>query len=111
MDWTHLKVRLDTATGADTGLDGDIAAAFAVAPAHFTGSIDQARSLVAATLPDWKLHVGFDASGVFPYAALTRGDVHMDAVAGSVPLAILRVAAAVASRFLPSPTPSEPPAL
>ena len=87
-------------------MDADVAAAFGVAPGHYTGSIDQARALVASSLPEWKLHVGMDVTGIFPYASLTKGDVHVEAIAGCVPLAILRVATAVALRVLPFPSPS-----
>lgn len=104
----ELAERLSGATGGDAGLDAAIAAAYGLAPARFTESVEAARGLVAAVLPGWKLHVGFGVSGVFPYAALTRDDAHVEAEAPTVPLAILRVAVRAAK---PSPVPSpEPPA-
>lgn len=91
-DWTDLDQRLAAATGADYDLDGAVARAFGCPPAHYSGEADQCRALVASALPGWKLHVGFDVAGVFPYAALTRGDLHIEAEAPSLPIAILRVA-------------------
>ncbi|MDA8232217.1 MAG: hypothetical protein M0006_12840 [Magnetospirillum sp.] len=109
-DWRELRGRLAGATGADAGIDAGIAQAFALPPGDYTASPDKCRALVASALPGWHLHVGYGASGVFPYAALTRSGQHVEAEAPTLPLAILR-AAAVAAALGPaaSPTPSAPP--
>lgn len=88
-----LTERLNQATGADAGLDELLAQSFGQPKAGYTGSAESAHALVHAALPDWRLHVGFNATGMFPYARLSRGDVQVDASAPTVPLAILRAAA------------------
>ena len=95
LDWPELAAMLEAATGADGRLDGAVAAGFGVSPADYTASVDHCRDLVASVLPGWALHVGFGASGIFPYALLSNGDRRHMADAGTVPLAILRAAAAV----------------
>lgn len=97
MDWQGLRRRLEECAGSDPVLDADIAEAFASPSAHFTGSVEACRALVARALPDWRLHVGFDAAGVFPYAALSRGAQHLEAEAAAIPVAILKVAVAAVS--------------
>lgn len=91
-DWGALAKQLAAATGGDHALDAAIAATFAQPPAEYSISVEKCRALIAAALPGWKLHVGYNASGLFPYAALTRDDVHLEAEAPTLPLAILRVA-------------------
>lgn len=102
-DWDELALALARATGADAGLDQEIADAFGVAAGAFTASVGAAREAATAALPGWKFHVGFDANGMFPYAAMTRGEVHVEANAPTVPLAILRAAVAAKLRLPPSP--------
>ncbi|CAA7625935.1 hypothetical protein [Magnetospirillum sp. UT-4] len=92
VDWNGLEARLAAASGGDHGLDAELAEAFARPPAPYTEAVEPCRDLVAAALPGWKLHVGFGVSGLFPYAALTRDGVHLDAEAPTLPLAILRAA-------------------
>lgn len=96
-DWQVLAAALAAATGGDHGLDQAIADAFGQAPAEYTESATACRALIAAALPGWKLHVGYGVSGLFPYAALNRDDVHLEAEAPSLPLAILRVAVAASA--------------
>lgn len=98
-DWGDLAERLDAATGADAGLDEILAQGLGLPAAAYTGSAEAARALVLAALPGWHLHVGFDVSGLFPYAALSRGDIHVDASAPTVPLALLRVALKLPDHF------------
>lgn len=91
-DIEGLRVRIDAATGADRQLDRDIARVFARAePApDYTASVDRCLDLVQASLPGWAWHVGWNASGVLPYATL-HGGAHLVAAAGpTVPLALLR---------------------
>jgi hypothetical protein len=89
-DAAILMRRLAEATGTDGALDRLAAAAFAVAPGAYSGSVEQARALVAAVFPDARLHVGFDATGLLPYAVLHRGEERWEAAAPTLPLAILR---------------------
>jgi hypothetical protein len=96
-DWQDLAAALTAATGGDHGLDRAIAEAFAQAPAEYTESVAACRSLVAVALSGWKLHVGYGVSGLFPYAALSSGEIHLEAEAPTLPLAILRVAVAAKS--------------
>ena len=103
-DWDELAAALSAATGADAALDRMIAAAFGVEPAEFTGSVGAARAVATGALSGWKFHVGYDANGMFPYAAMTLGDRHIEANAPTVPLSILK--AAVAAKRLASPTPT-----
>ena len=102
-DWDGLAASLTRATGADAALDGAVALAFGVEVADFTASVGAARRVAADALPDWKFHVGYDANGMFPYAAMTRGDTHVEANAPTVPLAILKAAAAAMRLGAPSP--------
>jgi len=104
-DWDELAAALARATGSEAALDQLIATAFATDPVDFTASVGAAHDLAVAALPGWKLHVGFDANGMFPYAALTQGDLHVEANAPTVPLAILRAAVAAKLRQPREPTP------
>lgn len=87
---TDLATRLAAASGADADLDAAIADVFRVASAPFTASVADCRRLVTEVAPDGRLHLGYGASGVFPYAALIRGADRATAEAPTVPLAILR---------------------
>ncbi|EME71782.1 hypothetical protein H261_00997 [Paramagnetospirillum caucaseum] len=78
------------ATGAESGLDGDLAAAFGVAPAPFTASVPDCRALVETVVPGMRLHLGYGANGMFPYALLSGEGLHIVSEAPTVPLAILR---------------------
>ena len=104
-DWDELAAALARATGSEAALDQLIARAFATVPADFTASVGAAHDLAVAALPGWKLHVGYDANGMFPYVALTQGDLHVEANAPTVPLAILRGAVAAMQRQRPAPAP------
>lgn len=86
-----LTIALRKANGADAAIDRAIAQLFAVASADYSSSIEQCRSLVAELLPGWRLHMGYGANGIFPYASLTKGDDVFTADAPTLPLAILRV--------------------
>jgi hypothetical protein len=89
-DWGTLARRLWAARGLDADLDRDLAAASGMAVQPFTASVEAARALVSHTLPGWVLHLGYGASGVFPYAALAAGLIRVVSDAPTVPLAILR---------------------
>jgi hypothetical protein len=98
-DWGALAKRLEAATGTDAGLDGMLAQSLSLPEHAYTGSVEAARDLVAAALPGWRLHVGFDVGGLFPYAALTQSDIHVEASAPTVPLAVLRAALKLSDQF------------
>ncbi|CAA7613443.1 conserved hypothetical protein [Magnetospirillum sp. LM-5] len=94
-DWDALGDRIVKAKGGDAQLDTDLCLAVGVSVQPVTESVDAARALVREGAPGWHLHIGFDATGLFPYAALTQGDTHVDASATSVPLALLGALAKV----------------
>ncbi len=103
-DWPGLEKRLELATGAEPELDRELAMAFAVAEAPFTASVPHCRTLVEAALPGMKLHLGYGASGMFPYALLSGEGLHVVSEAPTVPLAILRsLAAAETARARSAP--------
>lgn len=87
-----LSARLAAATGADPALDRAVAAAFGAGepPGDYTASVERCVALVERVLPGWRRHVGWGASGVFPYARLQRGAERASAEAPTVPLALLR---------------------
>lgn len=97
-DWPELERRLERASGADALLDHDLAVAFGVSEAPFTASVPDCRTLAEAVLPGLKLHLGYGASGMFPYASLSGEGLYIVSEAPTVPLAILRsvVAAEIA---------------
>ncbi|MDO8606766.1 MAG: hypothetical protein Q7R40_09540 [Phaeospirillum sp.] len=101
-DWIDLGRRLREATGADTALDLALSAAFGQTAAPFTASVDASRALVAAALPGWRLHLGYDVSGMFPYASLSKDGARVVSDAPTVPLAVLR--SAVAAKACPAPS-------
>lgn len=89
-----LERRLDQATGSDRALDQALArladpAATGAAP-DYTASVDRTVDLVHALLPGWSWHVGWNATGVLPYATLHQGERLVEASAPTVPLALLR---------------------
>jgi hypothetical protein len=90
-DWGALAKKLAEATGPDPMLDEAVAASFAVPDAGYTSLPDKCRWLAAAAFPNWRLHLGFSVSGIFPYARLSNDAYRFEAEAPTVPLAILRV--------------------
>ena len=84
--------RLEAATGSDRQLDTELARRFngtELAP-DYTASVDRCIELVHAVLPGWSWHVGWNVSGVLPYATLHGPDGLVAASAATVPLALLR---------------------
>ncbi len=108
-EWEELERRLWAAGGSDGDLDHCLAERFLLRERAFTASVEDARALVAEALPDWRLHLGHGASGVFPYALLARGENRIVSDAPTVPLAILRSALAAARAADQAPA-SPPPA-
>lgn len=103
-DWLELGRKLERAGGAEPELDRALAAAFGVVVAAFTASVPDCRHLAEAALPGMKLHLGYGASGVFPYASLAGEGLHVVSEAPTVPLAILRsIVAAEAARARSAP--------
>ena len=87
-----LRRRVEAATGADRELDQALAHALGgpkPAP-DYSASVDRCLDLVHACLPGWAWHVGWNASGVLPYATLHGGPHLVAAAAPTVPLALLR---------------------
>ena len=92
MDLAALRTRVEAATGADHALDASLADHFGEAgpPPDYTASVDRCLELIHAHLPGWAWHVGWNASGVLPYATLHRSQHLVAAAAPTVPLALLR---------------------
>jgi len=101
---SSLQQRIEVATGADHDLDAAIdrllrravdappdtgADAVPEATPAYTASVDQCLELLHAVLPDWHWHIGRGASGVFPYATLSKGKTVISADGTSVPLVLL----------------------
>ena len=87
-----LLARLESATGSDRQLDAALAQAFRggePAP-DYTASVDRSLDLIHALLPGWALHVGWNATGVLPYATLHGPQGLIAASAATVPLALLK---------------------
>jgi hypothetical protein len=84
--------RLEGATGSDRELDAALAHAFGVADPvpDYTASVDRCLDLVHAVLPGWAWHVGWNATGVLPYATLHGPQGLVAASAATVPLALLK---------------------
>ena len=88
----ELLLALEAATGSDRDLDTRLASLVdAPAPApDYTASVDRCLELVRGLLPGWSWHVGWDASGVLPYATLHAGTHLVEAAGPTVPIALLR---------------------
>lgn len=99
----ELEALLRAATGSDRAVDAELARRLDPAraaggdPPGYTGSVDRAVELVQVALPGWSWHVGWNASGVLPYATLHRGGRLVEASAPTVPLALLRALAKAAA--------------
>ena len=97
-----LLKRTAATTGADAELDRLIAARLegsdAPAPVpDYTASVDSCLGLIARVLPGWHWHVGFGPRGIFPYATLREGEDLFEALAPTVPLALLQAVMQAAS--------------
>ncbi|WP_082915104.1 hypothetical protein [Paramagnetospirillum marisnigri] len=107
-EWEELERRLWAAGGSEAEIDRILADDFSLKARAYTASVEDARALVAEALPDWHLHLGYGASGVFPYALLARGDSRIVSDGPTVPLAILR--SALAARAADQAPAAPPPA-
>ena len=93
VDDAELSRRLEAATGSDRQLDADLARLLGQdgqAAADYTSSVDRCLELVHAALPGWAWHVGWNATGVLPYATLHHGGQLVAAAGPTVPIALLR---------------------
>ena len=89
-----LLARVRQATGSDPELDAAITAgldpaALDAGPRPFTRSVDACLELLHRIRPGWAWHVGWGATGVVPYATVSRGDHRYEARASTIPLALL----------------------
>ncbi len=90
-----LLTRVRSATGADRSLDAAIADCFEAEPGArdqppgYTSSTDLCIKLVGRVLPGWHWHVGYGPKGILPYASVYTDDLHYEAIAGTVPVALL----------------------
>lgn len=89
-----LLSKVSRATGADRSLDQRIASELdtstATDPApDYTASVDQCIALVKRVLPGWRWRVGFGPVGVRVYAFVDNGRQRHEAMAPTVPLALL----------------------
>jgi len=91
-DLEDLLEKIEAATGAETPLDREIAALLTdgseTVPAY-TASVDACLALLHTLLPHWHWHLGHDASGIFPYASLSKGRRRVSAKVTTVPLVLL----------------------
>jgi hypothetical protein len=91
----HLLRRINGAEGHDQDLDRAIARDLEGLPdvddaAAYTASVDRCLDLLHRLLPGWHWHLGYGATGVMPYAFVSRGGYRFEATAPTVPLALLR---------------------
>ncbi len=90
----NLLERIGTATGSDPALDREVAALLAASGENlpaYTASVDACLDLLRRVLPAWHWHLGHDASGIFPYASLSKGRRRVSAKGTTVPLVLLSV--------------------
>lgn len=101
---------LDAASGPDPAIDRAVEAAFGPGevPADYSASVERCRALAARVLPGWRWHVGWGATGVFPYARLEHEGERASAEAPTVPIAVLRALAKAAAGERDRP-PAAPP--
>ena len=59
-------------------------------PPDYTASVDRCIELLHRLLPGWSWHVGWNATGVLPYATLHRGEQRVEAAAPTVSIALLK---------------------
>ena len=92
----RLLAEVKDASGADRDLDRRIAATLEdsaedEAAPDYTASVDSCLALIGRVLPGWHWHIGFGPRGIFPYATLEEGEARFEALAPTVPLALLQV--------------------
>lgn len=86
-----LRTKLDDISGADAEIDRLLAQVPGIEFDEFSSDAVSSRKLVHHLLPDARLRVGYNVSGVLPNAVLHDKAHCYSVVAPTVPLAILRV--------------------
>lgn len=92
-DDDELMRLLVQATGSDRQIDRRLAALTGddgASPPDYTASVDRCIELLHRLLPGWSWHVGWNATGVLPYATLHDAARRVEAAAPTVPLALLK---------------------
>lgn len=93
-DLGTLLSKVSEATGADRKLDRRIARELdttetgATVP-DYTASVDHCIELVDRVLPGWRWRVGYGPIGIRVYAFVDSGETWYEAMAPTVPLALL----------------------
>ena len=92
--FAELLKRIEGATGADRALDRRIAEVLdrpkpTEQALDYTASVDHCIALIGRVLPHWAWHVGYGPRGILPYATLHDEEERFEAVAPTVPLALL----------------------
>ena len=89
-----LLSKISRATGADRSLDRRIASELDPSTAEdpapdYTASVDQCIGLVKRVLPGWRWRIGYGPVGIRVYAFVDNGKHRHEAMAPTVPLALL----------------------
>jgi hypothetical protein len=89
-----LLAKISRATGADRSLDRRIASELDTSTAKdpvldYTASVDQCIALVKRVLPGWRWRIGYGPVGIRVYAFVDNGKQRHEAMAPTVPLALL----------------------
>ncbi len=89
-----LLKRIEGVTGADRDLDRRIGQGLDRLGASdqmpdYTASVDHCIALIGRILPHWAWHVGYGPRGILPYATLHDEEQRFEAIAPTVPLALL----------------------
>lgn len=89
-----LLSKVSEATGADRKLDRRIAHELgtvegSVTVPEYTASVDHCIELVDRVLPGWRWRVGYGPIGIRVYAFVDSGETWYEAMAPTVPLALL----------------------
>ena len=88
-----LVAAIERATGSDRQIDralAELAGQDTADPPDYTASVDRCIDLLHQLLPGWSWHVGWNATGVLPYATLHQGKQRVEAAAPTVPVALLK---------------------
>ena len=87
-----LARRFNSATGSDRELGAELARVFGGREPvpDYSASVYRCIDLIHAAMPGWAWHVGWNASGVLPYASLHLGDLLAEAARQPPPLALLK---------------------
>ncbi len=89
-----LKQRIESGNGADRDLDADIEKILCGPSDHppdYTASVDRCLELLHGVLPNWHWHLGRGATGMMPYATLSKGRTSVSADGTTVPQVLLAV--------------------